>query len=106
MVFGKDEVIQGKVWFWVVVNKAVNSEFQIVMLVLSTWVVIRSLEALCYVGLVVSPSLKTLPWISGLKLAWEIRTTYSSSKKLENEGITYQFLYKNVSVIILMCLLC
>jgi len=36
MVFEKDEVIQGKVWFWVVANKAMNSGFKIIMLVLLT----------------------------------------------------------------------
>jgi hypothetical protein len=36
MVFEKDEVIQGNVWFWIVANKAVNSGFQNFMLDLST----------------------------------------------------------------------
>jgi hypothetical protein len=36
MVFEKDELIQGKVWFWVVANKAMNSGFQNVMLDFST----------------------------------------------------------------------
>jgi hypothetical protein len=36
MVFEKDEVIQVRVWFWVVANKAMNSGFQKVMLNFST----------------------------------------------------------------------
>jgi hypothetical protein len=36
MVFEKDEMIQGKAWFCVVANKAMNSGFQNVMLVFFT----------------------------------------------------------------------